>query len=80
MNRMCTAPAWARFKERLKERFPHVTEGDLAAVESEERNVLQQLQRVASCSCTELAQLADEVTEVRQSRDWSPGARAKLTD
>ena len=63
MNHLCSAPAWNVFRKKLKAQYLHLMDADLAAVEPDQTEIFQQLQRVAGCSCIELARLADEVTE-----------------
>lgn len=66
MNQFHSAPAWPVFKQKLKERYRHLTDADLAAIESDEDAWLDNLQRVVGRSSFELARLAEEITEEPQ--------------
>ena len=61
MNSLYLTPAWNDLKQKLKERYQHLTDADLESIESEEW--LQCVQRRAGGSPLEIAHLVEEVTE-----------------
>src|SRR5829696_8080059 len=68
MKRIFPAPAWSVFKRKLKERYEQLTDDDLTAIERNQTEWPDQLQRVLRRSTFELAHLAEEVLEADPRR------------
>jgi hypothetical protein len=60
MKRISLTPAWSVFKRKLKEKYEHLTDDDLMAMELNRAEWLEQLQRVVGRSTFEIAHLAEE--------------------
>jgi transposase-like protein len=65
MQQLHSAPVWPVFKQKLKEHYQHLTDDDLAMVESDWDAWLEKLQRVVGRSPLEIVRLAEEVIEER---------------
>jgi hypothetical protein len=63
MNSLSLNPRWSVLKKRLRERYQHLTEADLAEIESGGDEWLLRAQQRIGGSSFEIAQLVEEVTE-----------------
>jgi hypothetical protein len=63
MNSLSLNPKWSVLKKRLRERYQHLTEADLAEIESSGDDWLLRMQQRIGGSPFEIAQLVDEITE-----------------
>jgi hypothetical protein len=63
MNSLSLNPKWSVLKKRLRERYQHLTEADLAEIESGGDEWLLRIQQRIGGSSFEIAQLVEEITE-----------------
>jgi hypothetical protein len=80
MQQLYSAPAWPVLKQKLKEHYQHLTDGDLAMVESDGDAWLEKLQRVVGRSPFEIVRLVEEVIEERHTEQtplWLAFARSE---
>lgn len=80
MQQLHSAPVWPVFKQKLKEHYQHLTDDDLAMVESDKDTWLEKLQRVVGRSPFEIVRLAEEVIEERHTEPsllWMAFARSE---
>jgi len=63
MNQLSSTTAWPVFKQKLKERYQHLTDADLEAIENGDDDGLESLRRTVGRSFFEIARLAEEITE-----------------
>ena len=80
MNYRALNPTWTVLKRKLRERYQHLTDADLADIENEGEEWLLGVQRRIGGTALEIAHLVAEVTE----KPWAcpnltpPGERERL--
>jgi len=72
MNYRALNPTWTIFKKKLRERYQHLTDADLAEIENQGKEWLLDVQRRIGGTPFEIAHLVAEVTE-------KPGTCLNLT-
>jgi hypothetical protein len=71
MNQLSSTTAWPVVKQKLKERYQHLTDADLEAIENGDDGGLESLRRTLGRSFFEIVRLVEEITE-DQGREGNP--------